>query len=102
MNAISAEELNKSQNEAPYVEVMKDYLFDNTLPDDKDLAARVIRYHERYDTQNQILYIFGFPSVKETRKQLVVPPKERCKLLMHHHEVGYPGFQRTLSRLQEN
>ena len=80
---------------------------DKVLPKEENLANRVKAYHERYELQDKVLYHIWIPKCKQSkgrmRKQLVVPPKERGKLLVHHHDdVGHPGFQRTLARLQEN
>ena len=86
---------------------MKEYLTDKILPKKENLVNRVKAYHERYELQDKVLYHIGIPKCKQkdgrARKQHVVPPKERETLLVHHYDkVGYPGFQRTLARLQEN
>ena len=105
VNAVSTEEIGEFQDGDPYLRAMKEYLTDKVLPKDENLSNRVKAYHERYELQDKILYHIWIPKCKQnkgkTRKQLVVPSKERGKLLVHHHdEVGHPGFQITLARLQ--
>ena len=107
VNAISTEEIGELQDGDPYLRAMKEYLTDKVLPKEENLANRVKAHHERYELHDKVLYHIWILKCKQskgrTRKQLVVPPKERGKLLVHHHDdVGHPGFQRTLARLQEN
>ena len=107
VNAISTEEIGELQDGDPYLRAMKEYLTGKVLPKEENLANQVKAYHERYELQDKVLYHIWIPKCKQnkgrTRKQLVIPPKERGKLLVHHHdEVGHPGLQRTLTRLQEN
>ena len=107
VNAISTEQIGELQDGDPYLRAMKEYLTDKVLRKGENLANRVKAYHERYELQDKVLYHIWIPKCKQskgrTRKQLVVPPKERGKLLVHDDDdVGHPGFQRTLARLQEN
>ena len=107
VNAISTEEIGELQDGDPYLRAMKEYLTEKVLPKEENLSNRVKAYHERYELHDKVLYHIWIPKCKQskgrTRKQLVVPPRERGKLLVHHHhDVGHPGFQRTLARLQEN
>ena len=81
VNAISTEEIDELQDGDPYLRAMKEYLTDKVLPKEENLANRVKAYHERYELQDKVLYHIWIPRCKQnkgrTRKQLVVPPKER-------------------------
>ena len=104
VNAVSTEVVGELQDGDPYLRAMKEYLTGKILPKEENLANRVKTYNERYELQDKVLYHIWIPKCKlnkgKTRKQLVVPPKEQGKLLVHHHdEIGHPSFQRTLVRL---
>ena len=81
VNAVSTEEIGELQDGDPYLRAMKGYLTDKVLPKEKNLANQVKVYHERYELHDKVLYHIWIPKCKQnkgrTRKQLVVPPKER-------------------------
>ena len=86
VNAISTEEIGELQDADPYLRATKEYLTDKVLPKAGNLANRVKAYHERYELQDKVLYHIWIPKCKQskgrTRRQLVVPPKERGKLII--------------------
>lgn len=86
---------------------MKDFLSDDTSPEDLGARDKIKKYAPQYFLEGDVLYHTwtpgheGYPT--RTRKQLVVPPKERGKLLYHQHEErGHSGYMRTFSRLRED
>ena len=78
------------QDEDPYVSAIKEYLTDKILPKEENLANRIKAFHERYELLDKVTYRIWIPKCKQnkgrSRKQLVVPPKERGKLLVDDHD----------------
>ena len=86
---------------------MKDFLANEKLPKDLESRKKVEYFSDNYLLEDDALYHRWTPKVYgnncRTRKQLVVPLRERGKILVHcHDEQGHPGFMRTYSKIREN
>eukprot|EP00795_Rhopilema_esculentum_P017524 gene17524-9148_t len=106
---LDAVDVSGLQDEEQEMKEMKDYLSNGRLPNgiDDDRRKKIDSFSANYFLEDDVLYhrwtpkIYG--NVCRTRKQLVVPSKERGKILMHcHNEQGHPGFMRTYSKIKEN
>ena len=72
-----------------------------------DRRKKIDSFSANYFLEDDVLYHWWKPkiygSVCRTRKQLVVPSKERGKILMHcHNEQGHPGFMQKYSKIKVN
>ena len=100
-------DISSLQDRDKEIKAIKDFLSDGILPEDLSQRVQIEKYAPQYLLEGDVLYHTwtpghqGYPT--RTRKQLVVPPKERGKLLYHQHEErGHSGFLRTFSRLRED
>ena len=105
--ALESVEISSRQDEDKEMKEMKDFLSDEILPEDVRQRDKIKKYAPQYVLEGDVLYHTWTPKHKgypnRTRKQLVVPPKERGKLFYHQHEErGHSGFLRTFNRLRED
>ena len=80
-------DLSDQQDEDLEIKNMKDFLSDGSLPTDADSRRKVECFSCTYFLKNDVLYHEWAPKIYgntgRTRKQLVVPLKERGKLLKY-------------------
>ena len=104
---LDAVDISDQQDSDLSIREMKDFLANEKLPKDLDSRKKVEYFSDNYFLEDDVLYHRWTPKVYgnncRTRKQLVVPLKERGKILVHcHDEQGHPGFMRTYSKIREN
>ena len=105
--ALESIDISSAQDEEEGTKQMKNFLANGELPIEKAARGKVEKYADQYVLEEDVLYHQWAPKVKgvqtRPRKQLVVPPKERGKLLLYSHDqMGHAGFMRTYSRLRED
>jgi len=100
---LDAVDISDQQDSDLSIREMKDFLANEKLPEDLDSRKKVEYFSDNYFLEDDILYhrwttkFYGNNS--RTKKQLVVPLKEKGKLLVHcHHEQEHKGFMRTYSK----
>ena len=104
---LDAVDISDKQDSDRDIKELKDFLADGTMPSNLDIRRKIECFSANYFLENDVLYHCWTPKIYgnlcRTRKQLVVPLREREKILVHCHEdQGHPGFMRTYSKIREN
>ncbi|CAC5388685.1 unnamed protein product [Mytilus coruscus] len=100
-------EIGKLQSECPDFCLIYEYLKNNTLPNHKKIAQKVVLEASQYIMQDDVLYHQyqprqkGLRKIKRFIKQLALPRTLRNDLMKAYHDHGHFGFDRTYQSIQE-
>ncbi|CAC5410726.1 unnamed protein product [Mytilus coruscus] len=100
-------EIGKLQSECPDFSLIYEYVKNNTLPDDKKIAQKIVLEASQYIMQDDVLYHQyqprqkRFKKIKRFIKQLALPRTLRNDLMKAYHDHGHFGFDRTYQSIQE-
>ena len=100
-------DVSDQQNSDLSIREMKDFLANKKFLEDIDSRKTAEYFSEDYFLKDDVLYHRWTPKIYgnncRTTKQLVVPLKERGKILLHcHDEQAHPGFMQTYSKVRRS
>ena len=95
----------EQQNADTFIWAMKAYLLESKLPQDKEVAQRIVLQHSVYCVYEQVLYRLQLVERNRTRKVVpVVPSSLKCHFLAYAHieMTAHSGFAKTLAALHDH
>jgi len=104
-NTTALEFWKKHQAKDPYINSLKNYLKDFTLPSNEELATQILKDAPLHRTINDVVYCCTKEKTENPRKQILVPTHLQQAIVTLHHNTltsAHPGINYTTERINRN